>query len=751
MAAARVVGVLDAAAACIVLACTGVDLVAPSVLRCIIVVAQTAAQRRTRDEPLLDHGPSSSAAGTAARLLLLVVHAIYIAGKHLVQHATVAPPPRPVWWACVAGSTAFAVVEYAFVTTTSRPQRSVLYDVLALCAPDWKLFVIAFGGLVVAAAGESIIPYLYGQILNDISQTSVDPDAFKRPMRSLVITAAITGFATGVRGSTFTVIGARFSTRLRTKLFDAMLRAELAFFDETKTGDITSRLTADCQKVGDQVELNVNVFVRSLLQVGFTSGAMIAINWRLGLVAFASVPVIVATSRALGALIRELTIAYQKALADSAAIAVEALGAMRTIRSFAAEDEVRDAYGHAMLRYRALVYREAYAYFGYSSLTFTFLPYCCACLVLYYGAHLVHAGQMQSGQLVSCVFCTHAAGGAARTRLADSRMRIHGAPRDADLQALQSSFNALASIYTGLIQAVGAADKVFEWIHRTPNLSPRGARNATAVDDDAPLIAPCVQLRGCIELRDVHFAYPTRPAQSILRGIRLRVEPGEVLAICGASGGGKSSIIALVQRWYDCDDGGLVALDDVDVRDYEGRWFHRNVSIVSQEPTLFSRSIRDNILLGLKTSAAADDPNWMQAEVEEACRQANAHDFISAFARGYDTEVGERGVQLSGGQKQRIAIARALVRRPTVLVLDEATSALDAESEAAVQGAIDAMIANSGGTMTVIVIAHRLSTIRNATRIAVVASGVVHELGTHDELIAMPNGAYAALVRAQLC
>ena len=317
---------------------------------------------------------------------------------------------------------------------------------------------------------------------------------------------------------------------------------------------------------------------------------------------------------------------------------------------------------------------------------------------------------------------------------------------------------------------------MFEWIEREPQLQPRGSLRST---DSTPA-------RGLVELRDVHFAYPTRPEAQVLRGVSLRAEPGEVLALCGASGGGKSSVLALVQRWYDAAVAGAggggggaggVLLDGIDVREYDSRWFHHNVSVVSQEPTLFSRTIRQNVLLGLEppdelgarrrtggalalglaggalaaaAPAAGAGRAWMQDEVERACREANAHDFIVGFPKGYETEVGERGVQLSGGQKQRIAIARALVRRPRVLLLDEATSALDTESEALVQGAIDEMIERSGGQMTVLVIAHRLSTIRNASRIAVIANGVVAEVGTHDELLRRPHGAYATLVRMQL-
>ena len=326
------------------------------------------------------------------------------------------------FWAAIGFSSALCLLEHSALCARAlepalRPvrdaaagapaRRTRMSDVLALCAPDWPFFVQAFCGLTVAAVGESLIPYLYGEILNEIA-LSADPAAFRRPMLQLVLTAAVTGLATGVRGATFTVLGARFSTRLRQRLLDALLRAELGFFDVTKTGEISSRLSADCQKVGDQVELNVNVFVRSLLQVVLTTAAMVAINWRLGLVAFVSVPPIVVASREFGAFIRALTKDYQKALADSTAVAEEALGAMRTVRAFAAEGEVSAAYGRDMARYRSLVYREAAAYFGYSALTFTFLPYCCACLVLYYGAQLVHQGGMRPGQLVSFVFCARA-------------------------------------------------------------------------------------------------------------------------------------------------------------------------------------------------------------------------------------------------------------------------------------------------------------------------------------------------------
>jgi len=320
----------------------------------------------------------------------------------------------------------------------------------------------------------------------------------------------------------------------------------------------------------------------------------------------------------------------------------------------------------------------------------------------------------------------------------------------------------------GLVQAVGAADKVYEWITRTP-------KESTPPEGEG--LQP-LQCRGALEVRQVVFAYPQRPDRTVLHHLSVKVNPGQVLALCGPSGGGKSSVMALLQNWYEPNQGD-VFLDGVRTRDLNRAWFHRQVALVAQEPMLYARTIRENVLMGLgvnsevpnptaaskqtaaqrrrrlrqqqqqqHSSAASVGKEWAGGfDVEEACRLANAHDFITSLPEGYDTEVGERGTQLSGGQRQRIAIARALVRKPRVLLLDEATSALDAESEYQVQAAIDGMLAR--GDMTVVIIAHRLSTIRAAHTIAVVDGGQVIESGSHADLFAR-GGAYSKLANRQL-
>ena len=245
--------------------------------------------------------------------------------------------------------------------------------------------------------------------------------------------------------------------------------------------------------------------------------------------------------------------------------------------------------------------------------------------------------------------------------------------------------------------------------------------------------------QGKIELRNVHFAYPMRPDVAVFRGYNLTIEAGQTVALVGESGGGKSTVISLLERFYDPLEG-QVLLDDTDIRTLNVQWLRDQIGLVSQEPVLFAASIMENIRHGKR--GATDE------EVVEAAKMANAHGFITAFPDGYGTEVGERGVQLSGGQKQRIAIARAVIKDPTVLLLDEATSALDSESEGVVQAALDELM--RGKRRTTVVVAHRLSTITNADSIAVVYNGSIVEQGTHGELMKIPNGNYHRLASRQL-
>jgi len=335
----------------------------------------------------------------------------------------------------------------------------------------------------------------------------------------------------------------------------------------------------------------------------------------------------------------------------------------------------------------------------------TFLTAAVVAGVLFYGGSLVLDGVMSAGALVSFMLYQ---------------------------QSLSASFQALGDVFSALSAAVGAADKVVELINKKPAFEETGSEEPDT-------------FVGQLELRDVSFFYPARPSSMVLSNFNLTVQPGEVVALVGPSGGGKSSIVKLLERQY-LPSSGAVLVDGRDLGSYQSGWLKRKMALVSQEPVLYARSIKRNIIYGMMTDDGVPESEVpTQEEIEEAARLANAHDFICTLPEQYDTECGERGVQLSGGQKQRLAIARALVRRPSVLLLDEATSALDADSEAVVQEALDRTMVGR----TVLVIAHRLSTVQGADRIVVIKKGTVVEMGTHEDLLDR-QGAYALLVKRQM-
>lgn len=420
-------------------------------------------------------------------------------------------------------------------------------------------------------------------------------------------------------------------------------------------------------------------------------------------------------------------------LASGNSVSEAAISSMPTVRAFDAALTEFKEFEESMQKYLLLNMKAAVAYSGYATCS-TSLPQLVTALVVFYGGLMVRNGDLTSGELVSFLLY---------------------------LSSLSDAFSSIGYIFSSLTQAVGAADKVFELMNRKPRLRQPTAANTAAVstaraghhvlnvDARQTALARTAGLepdtcRGEIRLENVELYYPARPQRRILNGMSLTVPPGKIAALVGQSGGGKSSVISLVQHLYE-QSSGKVMIDGVEVHELSPRWLSQHISIVSQEPILFGRSIKRNIMYGLEGT----DLEPTDEEIERVAKLANADSFIEKMPRKYETEVGERGVTLSGGQKQRIAIARALVRKPKILLLDEATSALDAESEAMVQQAIDHMLA-AGSNMTVVVVAHRLSTIRNADIIFVVQDGQVVEQGNHAELIQKPDGPYSSLIRRQM-
>jgi len=613
---------------------------------------------------------------------------------------------------------------------------------LQLILPDWPLIINACIFLLAAAIFQTLIPHYLSETIQSIISAQergrLGPEVFRKPTQQLLVVALASAACSAVRGATFITIGARAAIRLRCKLFDSLLTQDIGFFDATKTGELTSRLTQDCQKVVDQVELNVNVFLRTLVQLVTTLCFMFFISVELTAVSFVAVPLIVAISKEYGAFMRNLSEKRQEKLAEANARAEEALSSMATVRYFAAEDMESNRFADKLREVYQLQLTYATAYLGYLT-SAMFLPQGVACIALMHGGWLCIEG-MRGSQLLAFVLY---------------------------LQTLNDCFSSLADFYSNIVQALGSAARVFELIERKPEgrvKIPLGSKHVPTLRSsicalfrrlaDSPTVRPGREgmrsASGHLEIKDAEFSYPTRPKQPVLKGLSIVCPPGKVVALVGPSGGGKSTVISLFERIYEVAKGS-VTLDSEDVRYFDHHWYHEQVSIVGQEPTLFGRSVRENILYGLPSdhpAHATDGAGGPGELVERASKLANVHETILKFAQKYDTEVGERGVQLSGGQKQRLAIARALVRRPRVLLLDEATSALDSESERLVQQSIDNMIAQMD--MTVVIVAHRLSTVRNANKIYVIKAGAVCEEGTHEELLTRPDGQYKQLVSQQL-
>jgi len=572
----------------------------------------------------------------------------------------------------------------------------IILELLKVASPDICFVVPAFMFLVICSLCQSVIPFYTGLVVNNL----VIERSLEKSNKALLVLALVTllrGVSAGVRAGLFRYILGRYKLRLQRSLFSSFLHMEIGFFDAHKTGELSSRLSADCSKIGDGLGLRLNIFIRSLVKLFGVLFFMVKLSWKLSTVTLVSIPVVGILSKHFGHKLRSLSDKVQNTLAVANASAEEVLSSMKTDRSFANENTEIKQYSQLLDITQLSMKSQSImsACFVWSTELTNFVM---ALLTLYYGGHLFLKDELVGGHLVSFILYS---------------FELTYATQD------------IGDVYTGLMEVIGAAQNIFLYTRREPRVQMNTSASSKFV------------FEGDVEFKNVTFSYPSRPEVTVLNNVSFTSKKGEVVALVGSSGSGKSSIVNLLAHFYETDSGDVL-IDGVSVRDYNHQVLHEKMSLVQQEPTLFARSLLENIRYGVVNDVSISD-------VEAAAELANAHAFIMSLSHGYETNTGEKGIQLSGGQKQRVAIARALIRKPTILLLDEATSALDAESEHLVQQAIN----NNLSGRTVIVIAHRLSTVEKADKILVMHEGEIVEEGKHVELVEK-DGIYSELVKKQL-
>jgi ABC transporter fused permease/ATP-binding protein len=558
----------------------------------------------------------------------------------------------------------------------------------------WK-FYIGLIFLLLTGATALAFPKLMGMLIDSVKTKSYDQANNIALM--LIVILFLQSICSFFRLSLFVNFTEHTLANLRLKLYSNLVKLPMSFFSQKRVGELNSRISADITQIQDTLTTTIAEFLRQFILI---IGGVILLateSVKLTLLMLSVVPLVAVAAVVFGRFIRKYSKSVQDQVAESQVIVEETMQGISIVKAFANEWYEIARYDGKIKEVVKLAIKGG-KYRGYFASFIIFCLFGAIVAVVWFGVRLSISGEMSVGQLISFVLYSTFVG---------------------------ASFGGIAELYAQIQKAIGATERVFELLGETPEKI-NGNQNSNSIQ----------KIQGNVTFKNVSFTYPSRKEMQVLKGVNFTANFGQKIAIVGPSGAGKSTISSLLLRFYDIDSGEIL-VDGKNIYDYDLENLRGNMSIVPQDVILFGGTIKENIAYG--------KPNASDEEIILAAKQANALNFIESFPEKFETLVGERGIKLSGGQRQRIAIARALLKNPSILILDEATSSLDSESEKLVQEALEILMEGR----TSIIIAHRLSTIRSADQILVLDQGVIAEQGTHQELIGLANGIYKNLSNLQ--
>ena len=557
----------------------------------------------------------------------------------------------------------------------------------------WK-FYIGLVFLLLTGGTALAFPKLMGMLIDCVKNKDNDQANFIAG--GLVVILFLQSIFSFFRLSLFVNFTENTLANLRLALYSNLVKLPMTFFSQKRVGELNSRISSDITQIQDTLTSTIAEFLRQFILIIGGVALLANESFKLTLLMLSVVPLVAVAAVIFGRFIRKYSKKVQDQVAESQVIVEETMQGISIVKAFANEWYEIARYNGKIKEIVKIAIKGG-KYRGYFASFIIFCLFGAIVAVVWFGVRLSISGEMSVGQLISFVLYSTFVG---------------------------ASFGGIAELYAQIQKAVGATERVFELLEEIPE------------DIKDTLSNSNEKIKGNVSFKNVAFSYPSRSEIQVLKEVSFNADFGNKIAIVGPSGAGKSTIASLLLRFYDIN-GGEISIDGKNIYDYDLETLRGNMSIVPQDVILFGGTIRENIAYG--------KPNATEEEIIEASKQANAYQFIKGFPEKFETIVGERGIKLSGGQRQRIAIARALLKNPSILILDEATSSLDSESEKLVQEALEILMEGR----TSIIIAHRLSTIRSADQIIVLDDGTIKEQGTHQELIAMENGIYKNLSNLQ--